>query len=192
MCFSTFLINSNFSVLLVFRKITIFRIFSTIWYFALGYAFCRENTYSFSSKKHILSKKYWHNNRENVNKFKYFCAENEGKTQLPSSTSIGGKKQGFGVPQNLGDLDPQNDRFFVFGNWLKTRKSVEFSVHSTLIMKAKSWILQKHNIKIKLSENQKNTKSLCLDRTQNHRFLVQKCEKWAEIAQLRAGERVGR
>ena len=114
------------------------------------------------------------------------------KIQLPSSTSIGGKKQGFGVPQNLGDLDPQNDRFFVFGNWLKTRKSVEFSVHSTLIMKAKSWILQKHNIKIKLSENQKNTKSLCLDRTQNHRFLVQKCEKWAEIAQLRAGERVGR
>ena len=32
----------------------------------------------------------------------------------PSSTSIGGKKQGFGVPQNLGELDPQNDRFLRF------------------------------------------------------------------------------
>ena len=71
---------------------------------------------------------------------------------------------------------------------LRLEKVSEFSVHSTLIMKAKSWLLQKHNIKNKVSENQKNSKSLCLDRTQNHRFLVQKCEKWAEIAQLRAGE----
>ena len=51
-----------------------------------------------------------------MNKLEYFCAENEVKMRLPSSTSIGGKKQGFGVPQNLGELDPQNDRFFVFGN----------------------------------------------------------------------------
>ena len=49
-----------------------------------------------------------------MNKFKYFCAENGGETQLPSSTSIGGKKQGFGVPQNLRELDPQNDHVFRF------------------------------------------------------------------------------
>ena len=51
-----------------------------------------------------------------MNTLEYFFAENEVEIQLPSSTSIGGKKQGFGVPQNLGGLDPQNDRFFVFGN----------------------------------------------------------------------------
>ena len=109
----------------------------------------------------MLSKKYWHQNRENVNKFKYFCAENGGETQLPSSTSIGGKKQGFGVPQNLEDLDPQNDRFFVFGNWFKTIKCAEFSVHFTLIMKAESWILQKHNTKIKFRKARK-TRKVCV------------------------------
>ena len=47
----------------------------------------------------------------NVNKLEYVFAENEVEIQLPSSTSIGGKKQGFGFPQNLGGLDPQNYRF---------------------------------------------------------------------------------
>ena len=42
--------------------------------------------------------------------------------RLPSSTSIGGKKQGFGVPQNLGALDPQNDRFFRFLKLIKHYK----------------------------------------------------------------------
>ena len=61
-----------------------------------------------------------------MDKLEYFCAENEVKIQLPSSTSSG-KKQGFGVPQNLGDLDPQNDRFFVFGNFFgKKKKSLIF------------------------------------------------------------------
>jgi len=54
-----------------------------------------------------------------VNKLEYFCAENEVKMRLPSSTSIGGKKQGFGVPQNRGALYPQNDRFFRFWKLIK-------------------------------------------------------------------------
>ena len=61
-----------------------------------------------------------------MNKFKYFCAENGGETQLPSSTSIGGKKQGFGVPQNLEDLDPQNTVFSFLEIYLKLENVPSF------------------------------------------------------------------
>ena len=112
-----------------------------------------------------------------MNKLEHFFAENDGKMRLPSSTSIGGKKQGFGVPQNLRELDPQNDRFFRFFEIDLELEKCGIFCQSHIDYEGKTMNLTETYHKNKTFGKPKNTKSLCLERTKNHTFLVKKCVK---------------
>ena len=119
--------------------------------------------------------------------FEYLCAENDVKWDYLLRLVSAEKSKVLGSPKIWENWILKMIVFCVFGNWFITRKVWGFlSIPHRLWRRNHESYRNIIIIKINISENKKNTKSLCLERTKNHRFLVQKWEKWADMVHLRA------